>query len=106
MDLTVCVCVRDGATYVDRCLDALVAETAPFGTPILVVDHGSRDRTPELLERWVHEHPQRVRVLRFEGEGLGAARDFTWRQSRTPWVAFVDIDCAVQPGWANAAYEA
>jgi glycosyltransferase involved in cell wall biosynthesis len=106
MDLTVCVCVRDGATYVDRCLQALVAETAPSGTPIVVVDHGSRDRTPELLERWVREHPQRLRVVRFDGEGLGAARDFAWRQSQTAWVAFVDIDCAVQPGWASAACEA
>lgn len=106
MDLTVCVCVRDGATYVDRCLQALVSETAPFATPIVVVDHASRDRTPELLEGWVGAHPDRLRVLRFAGEGLGAARDFAWRQSRTAWVAFVDIDCAVQPGWARAAYDA
>lgn len=106
MDLTVCVCVRDGAVYVDRCLRALVAETAPFETPIIVVDHGSQDRTPELLERWVREHPDRVHVVRFDGEGLAAARDFAWRQSRTTWVAFVDIDCAVQPGWAAAARDA
>lgn len=106
MDLTVCLCVRDGANYVDRCLQALVTETAPFGTPIVIVDHASRDRTAALLEGWVRTHADRLRVLRFEGEGLGAARDFAWRQSRTPWVGFVDIDCVVQPGWAAAAYEA
>jgi glycosyltransferase involved in cell wall biosynthesis len=106
MELTVCVCVRDGAPYVDRCLQALLAETAPYGTPIVVVDHDSRDRTPQLLARWAGEQPDRLRVVHFAGEGLGAARDFAWRQSRTAWVAFIDIDCAVQPGWARAVHAA
>jgi GT2 family glycosyltransferase len=105
MEFTVCVCVRDGAQHVDRCLSALISETAPFETPIVVVDHASRDQTPELLARWVRDTSQRLRVVQFEGEGLGAARDFAWRQSRTPWVVFVDIDCEVQPGWAEAVYE-
>ncbi len=105
MELTVCVCVRDGAKYVDRCLQALISETASFGTPIVIVDHASADQTPQLLARWARDHPDQVRVLRFEGEGIAAARDLAWRQSRTPWVAFVDIDCEVRSGWAKAAYE-
>jgi glycosyltransferase involved in cell wall biosynthesis len=106
MELTVCVCVRDGAAHVDRCLRALLSETAPFGTQIVVVDHASRDQTPQLLARWVGECPDRLQVLRFEGEGLAAARDFAWRQSRTPWVGFIDIDCEVQSGWTKAVYAA
>jgi GT2 family glycosyltransferase len=106
MSLTVCVCVRDGAAYVDRCLRALISETAASGTAIVVVDHGSSDRTPELLAGWARQCPDRLRLLRFEGEGLAAARDFAWRQSATPWVGFVDIDCEVQPGWAAAALDA
>ena len=106
MELTVCVCVRDGAEYVDRCLQGLLAETAPFDTPIVIVDHASGDRTPQLLARWADDYPNQLRVLRFEGEGIAAARDFAWRQSRTPWIAFVDIDCEVRPGWARAAYDA
>jgi GT2 family glycosyltransferase len=102
MDLTVCVCVRDGAGFVDRCLRALIDETAASGTPLVVVDHASRDATPQLLARWAQEFPDRLRVLQFSGEGLAAVRDYAWRQSRTAWVAFIDIDCAVQPGWAQA----
>lgn len=106
MELTVCVCVRDGADHVDRCMRALLAETVPFANPIVVVDHASRDATPQLLARWVGECPERLRVLRFEGEGLAAARDYAWRQSHTAWLAFVDIDCEVQAGWAAAAHAA
>jgi glycosyltransferase involved in cell wall biosynthesis len=106
MELTVCVCVRDGAAHVDQCLRELVAETAPFATPLVVIDHASRDQTPDLLARWARDYPQQLRVMRFDGDGLGAARDFAWRQSQTAWVGFVDIDCRVLPGWTRAAYDA
>jgi glycosyltransferase involved in cell wall biosynthesis len=99
MDLTICVCVRDGAEFVDRCLQALIDETAAAATRLVVVDHASRDATPQLLARWAQQCPDRLRVLRFDGDGLAAVRDYAWRQSRTTWVAFIDIDCAVQPGW-------
>jgi glycosyltransferase involved in cell wall biosynthesis len=106
MELTVCVCVRDGADYVDRCLKALVSETAALEAGILVVDHASTDGTPEILARWASEHPARLRVLRFTGEGLAAVRDFAWRHTDGAWVGFVDVDCEVQPGWGSAVREA
>ncbi|MDX2169592.1 MAG: glycosyltransferase [Deltaproteobacteria bacterium] len=106
MDVTVCVCVRDGAPYVDRCLAALLAETEAGAVPIVVVDHASRDDTAALLAAWERRHAPRLRVVRFDGAGLAAARDFAWRQAATAWVAFVDIDCAVQPGWARGVAEA
>lgn len=101
MEFTICVCVRDGAAHVDRCLAALLAATADTSTQIVVVDHSSRDSTPALLERWVEAASGRLRVVRFDGDGLAAVRDFAWRQSKTPWVGFVDIDCEVQPGWGD-----
>jgi GT2 family glycosyltransferase len=105
MELTVCVCVRDGADYVDRCLRALVSETAAIGARIVVVDHASGDRTPQKLARWARDFPGRLRVLRFDGQGLAAVRDFAWRRTDTLWVAFVDIDCEVQSGWGDAVLE-
>lgn len=106
MEFTVCVCVRDGADHVDRCLAALLAATADVAAPIVVVDHASRDSTPELLERWAGAANGRLRRMRFDGDGLAAVRDFAWRQSETPWVGFVDIDCEVQPGWGDAVVAA
>ena len=106
MELTVCACVRNGADYVDRCLKALVSETSALDAAILVVDHASTDRTPQLLARWASDYPDRLRVLRFTGDGLAAVRDFAWRQADSAWVAFVDVDCEVQPGWGTAVQEA
>src|SRR5262245_29266864 len=103
MQLTICICGRDAAEHVDRCLRAIIAETAPFGSQIVVVDHASRDDTPDLLARWARTCPDRLRVLRFDGEGIAAARNFAWQQSETSWLAFIDIDVEVRPGWAAAA---
>jgi glycosyltransferase involved in cell wall biosynthesis len=102
MDLTVCVCVRDGAEHVDRCMGALVAEADSGTFSILVVDHASRDQTPVLLAAWRSRHPERLRVVQFDGEGVAATRQFAWMQTATEWVGFVDIDCEVRAGWGRA----
>lgn len=99
--LTICVCVRDGETYVDRCLEPLLAQAADRCVPIVIVDHLSRDATPERLGVWSRRATGIIQVLRFEGEGLGAARNHAWRRADTPWVAFVDVDCEVDPGWID-----
>ena len=102
MDFTVCVCVRDGAEHVDRCMGALLAEADSGSFSILVVDHASRDQTPALLAAWCRRHPEGLRVARFSGEGVGATRDFAWRQTATQWVGFVDVDCVLRPRWGQA----
>lgn len=104
--LTVCVCVRDGVAHVDRCLKALLEQADALGVPVLVVDHASVDATPHRLEEWRQSHPQRLRVVRFEGHGLAAVRDHAWRATDTPWLAFVDVDCEVQGGWLQAVTDA
>ena len=83
-------------------MGALVAETESGPFSIVVVDHASRDQTPVLLAAWRDRHAECVRVVRFDGEGIGATRDFAWRQTATEWVGFVDIDCVLRPGWARA----
>ncbi|HYD46845.1 MAG TPA: glycosyltransferase, partial [Terriglobales bacterium] len=62
--------------------------------------------TPRILEAWAARHPGQIRTLPFRGSGIAAARDFAWRQATSPWVAFIDSDCEVQPGWADAVFEA
>lgn len=41
-------------------------------------------------------------VLRSGGRGPAAARNMGWRAVRTRWVAFLDDDVVIQPGWVAA----
>jgi len=102
-ELTICICVRDGEAHLDRCLESLLPQAADGRVPVVVVDHLSRDATPEQLRAWALRAGGRVRVSRFEGDSLAGARNHAWRHASTPWVAFVDVDCKLEPGWVKAA---
>jgi GT2 family glycosyltransferase len=56
--------------------------------PVVVVDNGSDDGTPELVER----HFPRVEVVRLRANRGAVARNVGVRHARTPYVAFADDD--------------
>ncbi|HEX3975424.1 MAG TPA: mycofactocin biosynthesis glycosyltransferase MftF [Solirubrobacteraceae bacterium] len=91
-ELIVIVPVRDRAAQLDRCLDA-VARGCP-GSPIAVVDDGSRDPAP-LQAICAARGAQLIRHER--SQGPGAARNAALAVCTTPFVAFVDSD-VVLPG--------
>lgn len=87
--VTVVVITRDRR---DQLLDAL--QHADATQPLVVVDNGSTDGTPEAVEQ---HHPHAV-VLR-AGRNLGAAgRTLGVRAATTPYVAFSDDDSWWAPG--------
>jgi histidinol-phosphate phosphatase family protein len=55
------------------------------------------DRIPPSLR-------DRSLVLRTGGRGPAAARNAGWRAGRAPWVAFLDDDVVLEPGWLAALH--
>jgi len=88
--VTVVVPVLDEEAAVVATLDALEATLARCGRAyeIVVVDDGSRDRTPALLAA-----RQRIRVLRHDdSRGYGAALKTGIRSAIHPWIVVIDAD--------------
>ncbi len=100
--VTVCMVVYNGASTLPRSLAALVRETDNRQIPLLIVDHASTDATPAILIDWRARVGERLRLARFTGKGISAVRNHAWRNAESAWVVFVDADCEVQPGWADA----
>ncbi|WP_445263119.1 HAD-IIIA family hydrolase [Pseudokineococcus sp. 1T1Z-3] len=46
--------------------------------------------------------PWRLRVLASRGRGPAGARNLGWQVTRSPWVAFLDDDVVLPPGWTGA----
>jgi mycofactocin system glycosyltransferase len=90
-DVTVVVPVRDRLTELDRCLAAL--REHPH---VLVVDDGSA--APARVAAVAARHGARC-VHRGANGGPAAARNTARGQVGTPFVAFLDSDCVVPPGW-------
>ena len=79
------------------------------GTPfeVVVVDDGSTDDTPQVLEEAQRTSPLPLRTLRLDpGRGPAAARNAGWRAAAGTLVAFTDDDCVATPQWLAAALDA
>ncbi|GAB2870496.1 glycosyltransferase [Nocardioides pacificus] len=101
-------CRNEEAT-IGRCLSALRAQAA-VGR-IVVVDNASTDASrtiaAALADQVVNLPGARISALRNHGASLLAAgRTEPLEAEPLEYVAFVDADCEVAPGWAAAALEA
>lgn len=82
--------VRNGAPYVARAIDSILAQTFT-DFEFVIVDDGSTDSTPELLQRY-QAADSRVRVDRREKAGLVASLNRGCGQARGAYLARMDAD--------------
>jgi glycosyltransferase involved in cell wall biosynthesis len=103
---SVVICTRNRARVLERCIDSVFAQHyPPWLFELIVVDNGSTDGTPSLLDRCLAKPP--IRMSRHvEGRpGVSASRNTGARAARYDYVAFLDDDAAAVPQWL-AAYDA
>jgi len=82
-----------------RCLESLRRNPASGETRVTVVDSGSPDSTPEMVEREFGE----VRLLRCENIGFSAANNLVLRDSEADAVLLLNPDTEVHAGALDAA---
>ena len=82
-----------------RCLRSLMAHPATGGTTVTVVDSGSPDSTPEMVER---EFPE-VRLIRQTNVGFSAANNLALREGTAAAVLLLNPDTEVYEGTLDAA---
>jgi glycosyltransferase involved in cell wall biosynthesis len=90
-----------------RFLPEAIASVRAQGWPdieIIVVDDGSTDDTPDVLESLSREGG--VRVFRQENAGASAARNRGIQEARKEWIAFLDADDFWLAGKLAAQFDA
>lgn len=94
-DVGVVVVTYRSARTIRRCLELLLASDVVVR--IVVVDNASDDGTPDLLEE-IASRQERVTLIRnSDNRGFGAACNQGASALGTPWVAFINPDCYVEP---------
>ncbi len=98
MDLSVVIPTYNQAALLGECLEALSRQTlSPNAFEIIVVDDGSRDETPEVVQRF-ERGIMLVRAVRFESNrGRSAARNAGITAAAAPLIVFLDSDVLVGP---------
>ena len=66
-------------------------DTMPFSYRVTIADNASTDGTALIAQRLAHQH-RRVSVVHLELKGRGRALKRVWSASRSPVVAYMDVD--------------
>ena len=90
--VSVIVPTYNQARYLREAVDSALAQTAP-PLEVIVVDDGSTDATPEILEAY----GARIRRIRQPNQGVAAARNAGVAGARGECVAFLDSDDVWNP---------
>src|SRR5262249_6835143 len=93
--VSVVVCTYSGGRTLAQCLNSLRALDYP-DYEVIVVDDGSTDDTPAVLDRF----PE-VRVVRQPNRGLSVARNAGLEAARGAIIAYTDDDCFADADWLN-----
>jgi len=104
MQISVIIPVFNRAAILGRAIDSVLAQSFPVHE-IIVIDDGSDDDTPSVLERFAHEN-SRVISLRQENQGVSAARNMGIERATGDWVALLDSDDAWLPTKLSRQVEA
>jgi len=80
--------VYNGEAYIGEAINSLIDQDYPFWE-LIVVDDGSTDSTPEILDRY-SDH--RIIRIRQENAGEARARNVGLEHARGQYIAFLDAD--------------
>jgi GT2 family glycosyltransferase len=99
LDLEVVIVSHGAEGLLRRCLRSLEGNPASGAMRVTVVDSGSPDGTPDMVER---EFPK-VRLIRRENIGFSAANNLALRESEAGAVLLLNPDTEVYAGTLDAA---
>ena len=98
-DLEIVIVSHGAEELLRRCLRSLAAHPASGETRVTVVDSGSPDSTPDMVER---EFPD-ARLLRRDNIGFSAANNIVLRESDAAAILLLNPDTEVYAGTLDAA---
>ncbi|MCD6392300.1 MAG: glycosyltransferase family 2 protein [Planctomycetes bacterium] len=98
-NISVIIPLYNKAPYIGRTLDSVLAQTySDF--EVIVVDDGSDDNGPDIVTGC---HDKRIRLIRQQNAGPGAARNHGTIMSRAPLVTYLDADDEWMPAFLNTS---
>lgn len=90
--------------YLRRCLDSLVNQTLE-GVEIVIIDDGSKDSSPMIIQEYVEKYPDRFIYKTQENSGQAVARNRALELCSGEYVGFLDSDDFVKIDMFQRMYE-
>jgi len=94
-ELAVVIVNRNGKDALARCLESLRESAQGKDWEVIIADNASDDGSPEVVSR----NFPKFKLLRTGGNlGFAKANNMAWKQTRSPFVLFLNPDTVVHPG--------
>ncbi len=80
--------------YLDQFIKSIINQNLNFlcNIKLILVDDGSTDKSPEVINKWIEKYPDNIKYIRKENGGQASARNLGLKSVSTDWVAFIDPD--------------
>ncbi len=102
MRISVVIATKDRAAYLDRALQSLGKQIGAPSFEVIVVDNGSSDPTPQIVEHARENQPYEITYVFEERPNRGAARNRGISVAQGHLVVFCDDDVYAPPGFLAA----
>lgn len=104
--ITVAICTRNRAEQLGSVLLSAAAMRVPAGLDweMLIVDNGSTDHTPAMIDGFADRLP--IRRVAEPVAGLSNARNRAVAEAAGAYICWTDDDVEIDPGWLTAYAEA
>ena len=90
-ELSIIIPVYNGQDYIVRCMDSIMRQQGADQYEIIVVDDGSADDTPKILDAAASIY-KNIRVIHQKNSGVSVARNNGIVASHGKYITFVDAD--------------
>lgn len=101
MELSIILCSRNRAPTLATTLKRYRALKSSHSWELIVVDNGSTDRTPTVIEKFQIDSNLPLRHITEPEPGLSCARNTGLQAASGTILAFTDDDCYPQPDYVN-----
>lgn len=91
-DLQIIIPAYNAEKYIAQCLESALYQKTRYSYIITVVNDGSNDRTPEIIESYDIQHSDRMEVINQENRGVSGARNTALKHLKGRYITFLDSD--------------
>lgn len=104
MQFSVLIPMYNAEKYISECISSVLAQDFD-DYEILIVDDGSTDNGPNIVDEYICNNPEKVRVIHKENSGVLMTRRKAIQEAHGEYIIWVDADDIIKPNLMRVMFK-